>query len=191
MKFLDKLGLILFSIIIMVISIGILAIATDWLELQILIDGLKYIVSNDISTKIAIGVSIVLIIYTIKCIFFNSFTKDEQKNKDNILLENEHGKLLVSKDTIQNITNNVVKNFETAETVMTKVNFDEANNLSVYITLAVKPETVIKELAAKLQEDVKKAIKNSIDLEIKSVNIKVKNIITKKENNIKQSQEEK
>ena len=186
MKFLDKLGLVLFSIIIMVLAIVACIVAAGWLELTIVTDYLRYVISNDLPSKITIVVSIVLIIYAMRCIFFNSFTKEEQKGKESIFLENENGKLLVSRDTIENITNTVVKNFDSAETVMTKVDFDATNNLSVYITLFVKPETVIKDLAAKLQEDVKKAIKNSIDVDIKSVNIRIKNIITKKENTMKQ-----
>lgn len=190
MKILDRIGLALFSIIIMVLSILLLVVLSGWLELNIIINGLKYLIANEMPTRIAIIISALLGLFAIKCIFFNSFTKDEQKAKENILLENDNGKLLVSKDTIENITNTVIKNFDAAEAVTTKVSFDDTNNLSVYITLFVKPETVIKELAAKLQSDIKVAIKNSIDLEIKSVNIKIKNIISKKENISKQSQNE-
>ena len=182
MKFLDKLGLVLFSTIIMILSVMAFIVAFGWLELDFIIDGLKYVIANEIPTRITIVVSAILGIYAMRCIFFNSFTNDSKAAKDNILLENENGKLLVSKDTIENITNSVVRNYDGAESVITKVNFDEQNNLSVFITLFVKPETVIKELVGKLQTDVKAAIKNSIDLEIKSVNIRIKNIITKKEN---------
>lgn len=186
MKFLDKLGLVLFSIIIMVLSVIVCVVLLGWLELDIVIDFLKYVVSNEMPTRIAIIVSALLGLYAIKCIFFNSFSKEEKNSAENILLESENGKLLVSKETIENITNTVVKNYEGAENVITKVNFDNENNLSVFITLFVKPETVIKDLAAKLQSDVKAAIKNSIDLDIKAVNIRIKNIITPKENTVKQ-----
>lgn len=189
MKFFDKLGLILFSIIIMVLSVIVCVVALGWLELDIIIDWLKYIVANEVPTRIAIIVSAVLGLYAIKCIFFNSFTKESNGTSDSILLESDNGKLLVSKDTIENITNTVVKNYEGTENVVTKVNFDNENNLSVYITLFVKPETVIKDLAAKLQQDVKAAIKNSIDLDIKSVNIRIKNIVNSKENTVKQPEE--
>ena len=100
-------------------------------------------------------------------------------------MESENGKLLVSKDTIENITNTVIKKFDTAETVSTKVEFDEENNLNVYITLFVKPETVIKDLASNVQKEVKTAVKNSIDIEPKSVNIRVRNIVNKKDTEIK------
>lgn len=186
MKILDKFGLVFFSIIIMILSVIVCVVVLGWLELDIIIDGIKYVVANEMPSRIALIVSAILGVYAIKCIFFNSFTKEGQRNSENILLESENGKLLVSKDTIENITNNVVKNYEGTENVITKVNFDNENNLSVYITLFVKPETVIKDLAAKLQSDVKAAIKNSIDLDIKSVNIRIKNIITPKDKTQKQ-----
>ena len=44
----------------------------------------------------------------------------------------------------------------------------------------------IKELSNKLQMNVKDTIKKSLDLEVTEVNIRIKNIATRKENNIKE-----
>ena len=185
MKFLDKLGLVIFSILVLILSVVALGVTTGWIALTSIVAILKYVVANDVPTKIAIITSIVLGVYALKCIFFNSFSGSSKDGKDSILLESENGKLLVSKDTIENITNKVIKKFDTAETVSTKVEFDEENNLNVYITLFVKPETVIKDLASNVQKEVKTAVKNSIDIEPKSVNIRVRNIVNKKDTEIK------
>ena len=186
MKILDRIALVLFSIIILVISLSLCIIVSGWLDLDIVTDGLKFMVSNEILARITIAISIVLIILALKCIFFNPYAKESSKSKDGILLENDNGKLLVSRDTIENLTNSVVKTFETAQTVMTKVDLDEENNVKIYITLSVYPEAVIKDLATKLQNDVKAAIKKSLDLDVQSVNVRIKNINAKKENTIKE-----
>lgn len=188
MKVLDRIGLVIFSIIVLAVSLTLCIVISGWLDLVIITDGLKYISTTEVPAKITVGIAFVLIILALKCIFFNSEEKDKLKVKEGILLENENGKLLVSKDTIESLTNSVVKNFETAETVMTKVDLDEENNVKIYLTLSVHPDVVIKELTAKLQNDIKSAIKKSLDLEVKAVNVRIKNINAKKENVIKEEQ---
>ena len=64
---------------------------------------------------------------------------------------------------------------------MTKVDCSNLENISIYITLFVSQDVVIKELTAKLQIAIKDAIKKSLDLEIKQVNVRIKNITQKEE----------
>ena len=187
MKFLDRLGLVLFSIIILVLAVVTVVVSLEWLDINDVVYALNnYILSSEMPRRIAIIIAAVLGLYAIKCIFFNSFSKNSDSRRENILLESENGKLLVSKDTIENITNTVVKKYDTAENVITRVNIEDSHNVSVYITLFVEPDTVIKDLAARVQTDVKAAVKNSVDLDLKSVNIKIKNIVNKKEKVVKQ-----
>ena len=59
---------------------------------------------------------------------------------------------------------------------------DKESNLRVFVNLTVKENAVIKELSTNLQNKIKETIKQSSDLEVKEVNIKVKNIEPSKEN---------
>ncbi len=186
MKIIDKFNLVLFSIIILIISLLICILAFGWIDLNLLISGISFLATNTIAGKIVLGVAIVLILLSIKSIFFNSFSKDKIESKDGILLENDNGKLLVSRDTIESLTNAVVKSFESAENVMTKVEVDSESHVKIYITLFVYPDAVIKELSNKLQNDVKDTIKKSLDLDVTEVNIRIKNVSIKKEPNIKE-----
>ena len=186
MKIIDRFNLALFSIRILAVSLVICILAFGWLDYNLAIDGITYVVTNDVGSKVLVGVAIVLILLAIKSIFFNSFSKEKIQSKEGILLENDNGKLLVSRDTIESLTNAVVKSFETAENAMTKVEVDEESKVKIYITLFVHPDAVIKELSTKLQTNVKDTIKKSLDLDVTEVNIRVKNIAAKKEPNIKE-----
>jgi len=186
MKIIDKFNLVLFSIIILTLSLIICVLGFGWLDFNQAIDGITYVITNDTGSKVVIGVSIVLILLAIKSIFFNSFSKEKMQSKEGILLENDNGKLLVSRDTIESLTNAVVKSFETAENAMTKVEVDEESKVKIYITLFVHPDAIIKELSTKLQTNVKDTIKKSLDLDVTEVNIRIKNIAVKKEPNIKE-----
>ena len=186
MKVIDKFNLVLFSIIVLVLSLTICILSFGWLDLDLAIDGMNFIVKDEVGSKVFLGVAIVLILLAIKSIFFNSFSKEKMQSKEGILLENDNGKLLVSRDTIESLTNAVVKSFETAENAMTKVEVDEESHVKIFITLFVHPDAVIKELSTKLQNDVKSTIKKSLDLDVTEVNIRIKNIAVKKEPTIKE-----
>jgi len=186
MKFLDKFNLVVFSIIILTISLIICLLSFGWLELKLVLEGLTFLVRDVVANNILLGTSVVLILLSIKSIFFNSFSKEKMQSKEGILLENDNGKLLVSRDTIESLTNAVVKSFETAENAMTKVEVDEESKVKIYITLFVYPDAIIKELSSKLQANVKETIKKSLDLNVTEVNIRIKNVSIKKEPNIKE-----
>lgn len=186
MKIIDKFNLVLFSTIILVLSLIICILAFGWLDFNLAIDGIKIVVTDDVGSKVLVGVAIVLIMLAIKSIFFNSFSKEKIESREGILLENDNGKLLVSRDTIESLTNAVVKSFESAESVMTKVEVDTESHVKIYISLFVHPDAVIKELSNKLQANVKDTIKKSLDLDVTEVNIRIKNIAVKKEPTIKE-----
>ena len=86
------------------------------------------------------------------------------------MLENSNGKLLITKETIENLVKGVVKGFDSAEDVTTSIELDNENNLRVFVNLTVKENAVIKELSSNLQTKIKETIKQSSDLEVKEVN---------------------
>ena len=65
--------------------------------------------------------------------------------------------------------------------ITTSVDLDKENNVIVYVNLVVSSEAVIKDLSVNLQQEIKEKIKQATDLEVKQVNIKVKNIASSKE----------
>lgn len=179
MKILDKIALIIFSNIILIISLLLCLIIFGWLDLNTVNEMVYYAVIHPTISKVILGVCLVFILLAIKCIFYDADSKKEEKGKDGILLENDSGKLMISKDTLENLANSVVNGFENTENITSKVLLDKENNAMVFINLSVKPGTVIKDLSNNLQTRVKETIKESLDLDVKEVNVTVKNIATK------------
>lgn len=176
MRKLEKLSLILFSTIMLIISVVLCLTIFGWLDFRFVEDALEIAIKNEVTSKILLTLSIIFILLSIKCIFFDSSAKDDEENKKGILLENSNGKLLITRETIENLVNGVVKGFDSAEDVTTKIELDKENNLNVFVNLTVKENAVIKELSTNLQNKIKDTIKKASDLEVKEVNIKVKNI---------------
>ena len=176
MKILDRIGLALFSTIILILSIITCLIIFGWLNIELTHDVIVSALQNEVTSNIILAVSVLFILLAIKCIFFDSSAKQEMDYKNGILLENSDGKLLITKDTIENLVNSVVKGFDSAENVTTRVELDNENNVTVFVNLSVKENAVIKELSTNLQTKIKTTIKKTSDLEVKEVNIKVKDI---------------
>ncbi len=176
MKILDRIGLALFSILVLILSIVTCLMIFGWLDIDWVHSFVEAGIRGQVSSNVLLVVSIILILLSIKCIFFESNTKQEVDYKNGILLENSDGKLLITKDTLENLVNGVVKGFDSAENVTTRVELDRENNVRVYVNLNVKENAIIKELSTNLQTKIKTTIKTMSDLDVKEVNIKVKDI---------------
>ncbi len=182
MKRIEKISLILFSTLILIISVISCLIIFGWVSVSTMADIVSAVITNQITANIILVLSIIFILLAIRCIFFDSSAKEKQEYQNGILLENANGKLLITKETIENLVNTVVKGFDSAEDVTTKIELDKENNVRVFVNLVVKEDAVIKELSTNLQNKIKDTIKKSSDLEVKEVNIKVKNIEPTKDN---------
>ena len=180
MKIFDRIITVLFSLIILLVGLCITII--ELIDISVVTETIEYIITDETSAKVTFGVSIVAILLAIKCIFFNSSSSSDSRGKSGILLQNDNGKLLISRDTIESLTDSVVRNFEEAQNVMTRVDVDDNSNLRIFITLFVYPDAVIKEITAQIQKDIKETIKNSLDLEVKEINVRIKNIAPKEGN---------
>ena len=181
MKILEKITLIIYSYVMLIVAIIACLLVFGWLDMDLVGNIINQIIVGDLSGKIVLGISVIFILLSIKCIFFSSGSKDQIKERQGVLLENESGKLMISKETIENLVNSVAKDFESTEDVITRVELDKENNVKVYANLVVSSEAVIKDLSAKLQTSIKDKIKKATDLEVNEVNITVKKVAEKQQ----------
>ena len=175
MKILEKLTLIIYSYVILIISVLACLLVFGWVDIDLVGEIIKGAIVSSTWGKVILGVSVVFILLSIKCIFFDSTSREQIKERQGVLLENESGKLMISKETIENLVNSVAKGFESTEDVTTRVELDKDNNVKVYANLIVSSEAVIKDLSAKLQTSIKEKIKKATDLE---VNVHVQGVNT-------------
>ena len=168
MKILDRTGLAIFSTIVLIISIVMCMIIFDWVSINTVTGIVSRTLNYGVGSKIVLGISIAFILLAIKCIFFSSSNKEKSENSD--------GKLLITKDTLENLVNTIVKSFDGAENAVARIELDNENNLKVFVNISVKENAVIKELSSNIQARIKEAIKTTSDLDVKEVNIKVKDV---------------
>ena len=186
MKVLDKIGLIIFSNLILIISVILCCMVFGWLSPDTVYDITKIALMDPITTNVTLVISIICILLAIKCIFFSSDKDEINGIKDGILLQNSEGQLVISKSTLEELVNNVVKGFDSAQDITSKIVLDEEKNLIIYVTLNVKENAIITELSNNLKTTIKSAIKKTSDLEVKEVNISIKELQAEKTQKIEQ-----
>ena len=181
MKVIEQISLTIFAVIILILSLVLSLILFNWLEISDVYMFIQYLKSTQSITNITLVVSIILMLLAVKAIFFPSYSNEKEQKSEGILLENESGKLLISIETIENLVKGVTAGFPNAKSVNCKVKLDKSvNNVIIDMNLVVAPETVIKELSANLQNKIKEVIKATTEIEVKAINIKIKNIEAQK-----------
>lgn len=174
MKKLDKVILVLFSILILVQSILVMFMIAGWLDLTTASRIIGIALNGDLCAKVILVVEIILLLLSLKCIFFDS--EEAQEKEKGILMQNDNGRLLISKSTLENIVTSVIKGFDSVETVSVQVDVDTLNNLIISVNIIVGKDVIIKDLTLNMQNKIKEAVKKTSDLEVKSVNVKIKDI---------------
>lgn len=139
---------------------------------------MEKVVEGDFWSKIFFVVALVLLIFSIKEIAFGQ--KVESEGREGIVLENESGKLIISKESLENLISGVGREIVGAESISSRTFIDQEKNVTVNVNIVVSREVVIKDISSELQKKIKVALKQTADLDVKYVNIKIKNISNKK-----------
>ena len=142
MKFLDKMILCIFSVLILLMAVISSACIFGWIDATGLYVFVTKALADQTTCNILLGLNVVLILFAIKGIFFESSTDEEKSVGNGIMLENDDGKLLVTKETIAVSDQAVIK--------------DLSNNIQVRVKDAIKKslDVEVKSLDIKVKDMV-------------------------------------
>lgn len=182
MKKFDKFILWFFSLIIL-IMVGLVVTfifglfnSRDFLEY--LPERFLNLLTEDRDIAIISIVALAIItILALKGFLFQSKTKKDKI--DGILLENNNGKLLISRETLENLVRDISSKIQGTESISSKIYLDDRNEIVVNINAIVYQDAVIKEVTMRMQEQIKTAIKQASDLEVSEVNVNIEKISNK------------
>ncbi len=183
MRILEKIALIIYSYIMLILAVVLSLLIFGWLDFSTCSNIVHKFIVGETSSHIILAINVIFILLSIKCIFFDTTSKKDIQERQGVLLENDNGRLMISQDTIENLVNSVVANFGNVEKFTTDVTLDKEKNVNVSVNVEVKPDVIIKELSTNLQAKIKDTVKSTTDLDVKTVNIRIKNIINKEETN--------
>ena len=81
MKVIEKITLILYSNIMLILAIIACLLIFGWVDMDIVGNVIKNCLTTDPASKITLGVSVVFILLSIRCIFFDPTSKEQLKDK--------------------------------------------------------------------------------------------------------------
>lgn len=177
MKILEKFVLILYSFLVLVISVVLCLVIFKIIDIETINNCIKYMLEDSTILITVLASSIVCILLSIRCLFFRKRKEIKKSDATDILLENESGRLLISKRAIENAVRNVVNNaVKDTKDCKVIVDIDPANYLSVYVSILLNNNLKIRDMTLDLQLKIKSQIKDDFDLDVKQVNIKIDSV---------------
>lgn len=174
----EKVITIMFSVIVLILSVVLMLTIGGVIPADFGANTMQAIVDGDFFSKILFIVALVLMLLALREIIFGE--KISSEGKEGLILENESGKLIISKESLENLVAGVGKEVVGAESISSRTYIDSEKNVTVDVNVVVSRDIVIKEISTELQKRVKAALKQTADLDVKYVNIKIKNISNKK-----------
>lgn len=178
MKLVERIALWIFSFVMLILSLFSCLFLFGWMDIDTIIELLKFIINSAFITNILLIINVIIMLLSIKCIFFPSKWKQDKDTKEGILLKNDDGELIISKTTIENLVTSVLNGFDSIQKAIIRVDLGKQNNVNIFVTLTVKENVIIKELTNNVQTRIKQKIKKTSDLEVEQVNVRVKEVET-------------
>lgn len=183
MDLLKEIVLVIFSFLFIAITAVYSVVLIGWVDVEFIFSIHNEVLANQNLRYIMLAVNILVMIFAIISVFGGPAKKESKKT--GVLLENEKGKLLISKETLENLVNSVIKGFDNVHMNAIKTELDENSKLNVNVSISVGEDVVIKDISNAIQNQIKETIKKSSDLEVKNVNISIRGIIETRKESIK------
>lgn len=174
MKLLEKFVLIIYSLIMLIISTVVCLLIFNIIDTDIIVGWINFVLEDTSLLIVAFSVAVVFILLSVRCIFFRKRKQIKKSNEEDILLENDAGRLLISKKAIENCIKNVINEMvESRPEIKVTVDIDPATNISTYISIILDKSVKVRDFTVGLQSKIKDKIKEDFDLDVKQVNIKI------------------
>ena len=174
MKLLEKFVLIIYSLLMLAISAIVCLLIFRVISIDNISTCINYILDDAALTIVVLSVAVLFILLSIRCLFFRKRKQIKKSTETDILLENDSGRLLISKRAIENCVKNVISEaIETNPEIKVTVDIDPASNISTYISVVLDKNIKVREFTLGLQSRIKEQIKENFGLEVKQVNIKI------------------
>ena len=171
MKGFEKFLLILFSIIVIIVSVSLVLIATGMMDGSFVTTKILEFAEQYKTYTLIIG-SIFALLGLIG-LFSSSDSSDSISG--GLAIKSDTGTVYINRDTFENIILGVARNFPELKNVKADIQITE-QGVIVNVNTMISPDTIVPELTEKLQESIKSSILKQTTVEIKEANIKIKGV---------------
>jgi len=189
MGFLERCIMRLFSLIVLILSFFTILIVLNVINFDWLGNGFTLLRSDLPLKKISVLVSGLLFLMALRGLTARLKPVDLAKN--GIILENGNGKLVISKESLENLISSVSKDIPGTESISSRTILDKNRNLKVQVNIVASQDVYLKDLSLEVQKRVKDALLRTADLEAREVDVRIKNISNKKVKKLEEKKDNK
>lgn len=171
MKYFEKFILVVFSIIIIVESLGIILYSTEMLNIKPILDKIVGVLIANKTVSIVVGA--VLALFGLIGMFSGS--NNSENMKTGLAISSEKGTTYITKDTFDSIILAIARNYPELRNIKVETIVSE-EGIIANVYAMILPDTVVPTLTTKLQENIKSSVLKQTTVEIKEANVKIKGV---------------
>lgn len=168
----EKIILVIFSILILLIAVLFILIGYGVLNITVLAQIMTVMFASEITKMISTIILGLIAILSLVGMFVNVGSTDSKKG---LVLKYDTGLVYITKETFENIALSVSKKYGGVKNPKTVVNIKD-DKISVNLFIFVLPDTIVSDITAKLQKDICETISKITTVKVNNVNIKVKGV---------------
>lgn len=171
MKGFEKFILVIFSILIIVVSVFLILMSTQMIQATEIINvGVEWLMAHKM---VGLITGAVLSLLALIGIFASSDNEDDMKS--GLAIKSETGTVYITRDTFESIIEGVTRNYAELRNVKVDISMSEEGVIA-NIYAMILPDTVVPTLTSKLQSNIKASVLKQTTVEIKEANIKIKGV---------------
>lgn len=171
MKFFERFLLVIFSILIIILSICLVLYSTNMINISNILNiANEWILNNKIAIVI---IGTIFALFGLIGLFSSSYNSDNAK--PGLALKGDKGTVYMTRETFDNIILAVTRNYAELRNVKVETDISE-EGISCTVYANILPDTVVPTLTSKLQENIKATILKQTTIDIKEANIKIRGV---------------
>lgn len=171
MKGFEKFILVIFSILIVVVSVFLILASTQMIEANAILKiGIDWLVTHKL---VGLIIGAVFSLLALIGIFASSDNGDQMKS--GLAIKSETGTVYITRDTFESIIEGVTRSYAELRNVKVDILMSEEGVIA-NIYAMILPDTVVPALTQKLQSSIKASVLKQTTVEIKEANIKIKGV---------------
>lgn len=169
MGIIDRIILSIYTLLLTVLSLGVILLSLRLISLDIVWTSFSYIYGQWEAGLI----SFIFLLVSLRLLFAGLRTS---RRKDTIVHHNDMGDIHISLNAVENLVEKVTRHTRGVRGAKISVAQNEQNGLKVIIRAAISPESNVPEVSSEVQQKVKEYIKNTVGVDLVDIHIVVENI---------------
>jgi len=181
MRMSDRILLTLYTLVVILLSLGLLCIALNIISLPYFVDLISGLQYGWPFAVITLGISLVLLATSFRLLAVGSSRKQPMST---ILKTTDLGIIRVSVNTLDTLTQKAVRSFQEVKDVRSVVLPETDGGIKVQLKVTILPDVRMPELTQNIQGKVKEYVEELSGITVREVQVYIDNLTIARQNRV-------